>query len=79
MFKSMFSCLLSSNESSNNSDLSIPLLLDIHNEIVLSEEQMKDSTRKIKGATDKCLECGASNHFIGNCPVLNNQGIEGKP
>ena len=43
----------------------------IYSQIVLSDEQEKEILRKIRGATDKCLECGSDNHFVGKCPDLN--------
>jgi hypothetical protein len=36
-------------------------------QINLDENQKKTLTREIRGATDKCIQCGRTGHFIKNC------------
>ena len=42
-----------------------------YSQIDLNNDQIEEINNKIRGATDKCMKCGSSDHFIRNC--VNNE------
>jgi hypothetical protein len=41
----------------------------VHGNIALSVSDIANIEGSIRAATDKCMVCGADDHFVSNCPL----------